>query len=68
MDVHNALGVRPGCVDGRMEDEASHVDSEIRGSRIHQVSLLTKTHIRRELRKRKKGLFLSGFIDQTLAE
>jgi len=67
MDVHNALGVRPGCVDGRMEDEACHVDSEIRGSRIHKVSLLTKTYIRRELRKRVFFLF-SGFIDQTLGE
>lgn len=39
MDVHDTLGVRPGGMDSRMEDEAGHVDAEIRCSRVHHVAL-----------------------------
>lgn len=39
VDVNDALDVRPGSMDGRVEHEASHIDAKVGGSTLDHVAL-----------------------------
>ena len=44
--MHDTLDVRPGLVDGGVQEEAGLVDPEVGGSLLHQISLHVDLHQR----------------------